>query len=820
MALLQPRESRLAFRILVQIGLVLAVVIAGVTWLSYQRTVGSMREEVLDNLRVNIQTRAAFDSVAFVQAQDNTAALRDEYLRRLRLAAKEDLRAEFDAWFVRYPDGLVRVRPERDDFRHFPSIYIRAPVALTPELRRQVVVAFRLLREWGPVMTQRFYSAYIDLPGLSLIMYSPSVNWGKEADPTTNNMDYPPVQNSSPAKNPQRKNLWTEVYFDDKAHIWMLSTLTPMDQGAWIGTASQDIAVDDLIRRTTNEFTPGTYNLIMDRNGLLVAHPAMMDSIQKSAGNLDIAKLGDPFLQGVFQKAQGVTGAAEVHLSPDGKHYLGIARIQGPDWYFVTVYPKSLVEGKSLESARIILLGGVAGLVLELVLLAWIIRRQVAAPLQLRAQELEHEVAERMRVEASLKTSETFKDTLLQTIPDLVFVKDTQGRFIAVNRAVEERYGKRLAEIYGQTDFDFLNAEQAQYFSDRDRDAMEAGGPTLSESWQTDHTSGELALYETIKTPIVAADGAIMGLLGVGRDITARNKAETALQALNQELEDRVARRTVQMEATNRELHQTLTLLRNTQSELIQGEKLASLGRMVAGLAHELNTPIGNALTIGTTLGDHVRQVSKAVETNALKKSGLTDFLHTSLHGVEVLERALRQANELISNFKQVSADQLSERRREFDLAVTVDEILSTLRPGFRGTPYVLESRVPTGILMDSYPGLLTQVISNLVNNAKLHAFEGRDSGMIEVTAVEKGDAVEISVSDNGNGIPADIRNRIFDPFFTTRMGRGGTGLGLSIVHSLVSQGLRGGIQVDYDLALGTRFVVTIPKREPPALAA
>jgi signal transduction histidine kinase len=208
------------------------------------------------------------------------------------------------------------------------------------------------------------------------------------------------------------------------------------------------------------------------------------------------------------------------------------------------------------------------------------------------------------------------------------------------------------------------------------------------------------------------------------------------------------------------------------------------------------------------------------VETNALKKSGLTDFLQTSLHGVEVLERALRQANELISNFKQVSADQLSERRREFDLAVTVEEILSTLRPGFRGTPYQIASQVPAGIVMDSYPGLLNQVISNLVNNAKLHAFDGRDAGLIEVTAVDAGDCVDISVRDDGKGIPADIRGRIFDPFFTTRMGRGGTGLGLSIVHSVVTQGLRGTIYVDYDLAEGTRFVVTIPKREPPPAAA
>lgn len=855
----------LARRIQVQIGLIIAAVTIAVTWLSFEQTVRSMREEALDNLRISTQVRADFESRAFVDAQDNTAALREEYLRRLTAMGDEDPKAEFDAWFVRYPDGLVRVRPERDDHRHLPSVYIRAQVTLTAELRRQVVAAFRLLREWGPAMTLRYYSAYIDLPGQSLIMYSPSVNWGKEADSTTNNFDYPPVQNSAPYRNPLRKSLWTEVYFDDKARIWMLSTITPMDQRRWIGTASQDIAIDDLIRRTTNDFAPGTYNLIMDRKGLLVAHPQLMESIQKSSGNLDIRKLGDPFLVDVLKEAGSTTGVADVRSTPDGEHYLGISRIRGPEWYFVTVYPKALVESRGLASARIILLGGALGLFIELVLLAWIIRRQVAMPLQLlnhaaqavaqgdmqvqlhmpgndelsllsrnfvhmteklcerdaalqeRAAALEREVAERKRVEQSLVRSEAFKDTLLNTIPDVIFVKDPQGRFLVANRAFEEKNGQRLKDIYGKSDFDFLPPALAREFAERDREALEAGGPTTSEFRQTDHSNGESVVYETIKTPVYGADGGLLGLMGVARNVTERKRAEDALQSLNLQLEDRVRRRTEQLEAINQKLTHTLALLQSTQSELIQGEKLASLGRMVAGLAHELNTPIGNALTIGTTLAEHVREVKVAVETNLLKRSDLVAFLDASTSGTEVLERALRHANELVSNFKQVSADQLSERRREFDLAVTIDEILSTLRPGFRGTPFQLESRVQPGIQMDSYPGLLTQVLSNLINNAKFHAFDGLDSGTIKVEVLDKGASVDILVTDDGKGIPEHVRPRIFDPFFTTRAGSGGTGLGLSIVQTLVQQGLDGTIRVDYSLTRGTRFIVSLPKRSSAA---
>ena len=198
--MIPPASSKIARRIQIQIGVVIALVIVAVTLLAYKTSIRNMREDALAGLVSLMTDRANYDSAAFVEAEQNTYLLRDEYLRRLAAMGKADPIAEFNAWFVRYPDGLIRVRPERDDHKHLPSIYIRASVVVTAEIRRRVVVAFNLLREWGPAMTQRYFSTYIDLPGISLIMFSPSVNWGKEADKTTNNFDYPPVQNSSPEK--------------------------------------------------------------------------------------------------------------------------------------------------------------------------------------------------------------------------------------------------------------------------------------------------------------------------------------------------------------------------------------------------------------------------------------------------------------------------------------------------------------------------------------------------------------------------------------------------------------------------------------------
>lgn len=392
-----PRRRSLARRIQLQIGLIVALVIVAGTVLSYLTAITTLRSETLAALQSSTASRAAYESGPFIDAQVNTVALRAEYLLRLEALGQQDPKAGFDTLFTRYPDTVVRVRPELDDHTRLPSVYIRPQIEVDAEVRRRVLSAYQLLAEWGPAMTHNFYSAYIDLPGISLIMYSPSVNWGKEADATTNNFDYPPVQLASPQKNPTRSTDWSEIYFDDKANIWILSAITPVDrQGQWIAAASQDIPVDDLIKRTTNEFAAGTYNMIIDQRGSLIAHPNLMEKIRKSNGNLKIDAMGDVLLAGFARAAgqppvpeasgsesgsQSTSAPGRVVESPDGDHYLAISEIRGPGWHFVTVYPKSLLRAKAYQAALDIAMAGVILLLLVGLALSVIVRRLVSRPL-------------------------------------------------------------------------------------------------------------------------------------------------------------------------------------------------------------------------------------------------------------------------------------------------------------------------------------------------------------------------------------------------------------------------------------------------------
>jgi signal transduction histidine kinase len=291
-------------------------------------------------------------------------------------------------------------------------------------------------------------------------------------------------------------------------------------------------------------------------------------------------------------------------------------------------------------------------------------------------------------------------------------------------------------------------------------------------------------------------------------DVTAKHQYEANILALNASLEQRVALRT-------QELSNALEHLTSAQAELVRTEKMAALGSLVAGIAHELNTPIGNSLTVASTLQDQSRAFVNDM-ARGLTRSRLDEYVATTQEGAGILMRGLRHAADLVSSFKQVAVDQTSVNRRQFDLRDTVLEILLTMGPAIRKTNHSVDCIIEKGILLESYPGPFGQVLTNLVNNALLHAFDGSTQGKITIAAVPRGaDQVEVSVQDNGNGIPAANLSRVFDPFFTTKLGKGGSGLGLNIVYNLVHEALGGTITVANTPGSGACFTVLIPLTAP-----
>lgn len=286
-------------------------------------------------------------------------------------------------------------------------------------------------------------------------------------------------------------------------------------------------------------------------------------------------------------------------------------------------------------------------------------------------------------------------------------------------------------------------------------------------------------------------------IIWIFEDISARRDAELALHTAHAELQARLAD------------------LQRTQTDLVQAEKLAALGSLVAGIAHELNTPLGNTLVSASTLRDRFVGMHRDVVEGKLRRSSLEKFLTDGADIADLVFRSAHRAADLISSFKQVAVDQTSEQRRSFDVRAVVDDIVSTLRPSFRRDPWVIETDVAEGLVCDSYPGPLGQIVANLVNNAVAHAFAGRDQGTLRIVGRLEEERVVLKFTDDGKGIDTTNLVRIFDPFFTTRLGQGGSGLGLSISRNIASGVLGGSLTVTSVPGQGACFRLCFPPTAP-----
>jgi signal transduction histidine kinase/tetratricopeptide (TPR) repeat protein len=255
--------------------------------------------------------------------------------------------------------------------------------------------------------------------------------------------------------------------------------------------------------------------------------------------------------------------------------------------------------------------------------------------------------------------------------------------------------------------------------------------------------------------------------------------------------------------------------LQDAQTQLVSQEKLAALGSLMAGVAHELNTPIGNSLLIASTMQQKTDDVARLMNGPGLRRSELAAYIDDAGKAAELVMRGLTTAADLVNSFKQVAVDRTTEQRRVFNLQQVAHEIIATMMNRIRASGHGIEFDVPDLIVMDSYPGPFGQVVTNLINNALLHAFDGVENGRMRLSASPAADGhVQIVFHDNGCGIAEENLQRIFDPFFTTKLGQGGSGLGLSISYNIVTSLLGGQIAVRSG-ADGCFFTLDLPLVAP-----
>ena len=426
---------------------------------------------------------------------------------------------------------------------------------------------------------------------------------------------------------------------------------------------------------------------------------------------------------------------------------------------------------------------------------------------------LRERIAQLHRAEQSLIESEERFKTLFDTAPVSLMVTDSAGKLMAINQAWINTSGLPRDTVIGKhsSEIDFWQGqEERQRVATINEQQSIVQGEILGVNLPGGR-SGEVAIWSSS----LKLDGKKCQILAL-LDMTEELNSKRELESLNSTLENRVLERSSELALANKELLATLQTLKQTQNELIATEKMASLGSLVAGVAHELNTPIGNSLLASTTLIDRINEFERDMTKGVLLRSKLVVYLQEISQGCELIAGSLHRAANLINSFKQVAVDQTNDQRRFFDLQQVLQDILSTYAPRLRLANCTATLDVHGVFNLDSYPGSVGQVISNLINNALIHAFEGRDNGTIKIGATMLDEGwVEIDFSDNGVGMSDHVLRHVFDPFFTTKMGKGGSGLGMNIVYNIVLGMLGGRIDIQTAIGKGTSVKILLPLVAP-----
>ena len=374
-------------------------------------------------------------------------------------------------------------------------------------------------------------------------------------------------------------------------------------------------------------------------------------------------------------------------------------------------------------------------------------------------------------------------------------------RYLQINQRLTEICGISVEDHLGRSVRDCVPA-LADSVEQIVRSILETGEPVTGiEVAGQRADQPEERSWITYWHPLRAPSGEIVAVNVAAEEITARKRSEQEMRRAREAAE------------------QALENLRETQASLVEAEKLAALGRLVSGVAHEINNPVGSSLTVASSLQGRCEVFAAEVARGEVRRSSLNDFIDAVTRASTQLVANLNRASDLVQSFKQVATDRSRLERRSFDLCDLTDQVLVGLRPELRRRSLVLRLDCQPGLAMDSLPGPYGLVLTNLVHNSIVHAFPDHRTGTVTVKAAEFGtDSVEINVSDDGCGMSPEVRRQAFDPFFTTRRHEGATGLGLHIVHSMVVDQLEGRLSLASEPDKGTTVRLVLPRstrREP-----
>ena len=407
----------------------------------------------------------------------------------------------------------------------------------------------------------------------------------------------------------------------------------------------------------------------------------------------------------------------------------------------------------------------------------------------------------------SLKKQIIFRELLMNTVNIPILIKDKKRKIIDCNSSFASFCGKNKSDIIGKNIQYLFGDKNTEETNSIDTELLKKGGSNYS-TIKLPNAKNELRDIIIYKNTYKDIHNNVEWIVGSYFDITDINKAKEKIENFNIELKKKVYERTVELEESNHELEISLENLKQTQDKLIESEKMASLGGLVAGIAHELNTPIGIGITGSSHFLELTKDIIKKFENKDMSQNDFIEYTNDSYDLAHLIYLNLKKSNHLIKSFKQISVDQTSEEKRSFELKNYIDEILISINSVLRKRNIKVIVSAEESISLDSYPGAISQIITNLIFNSLNHAYEENEDGLIRIELSKEKKKIRIVYKDYGKGIKKENLNKIFDPFFTTNRNKGGTGLGLNIIYNIITTQLKGNISCDSQEGAGVKFII------------
>jgi len=420
------------------------------------------------------------------------------------------------------------------------------------------------------------------------------------------------------------------------------------------------------------------------------------------------------------------------------------------------------------------------------------------------------ELKEKEQAITELQQERDFSTTIINASSTIICCLDTDLKIATINPAAVILTGYSQEELHRKNWMDIFVLEQHKAEL---AEKLSANESLDSIEIEMHDQMGELNTLLWTFSPFYEGMD-VKYIIGFGHDITAQKKVEQEILLLNDQLEEKVTERTAALTESNTQMSETVEKLKRTQQTLVESEKMASLGSLVAGIAHEINTPIGISVTAASFLQEEVDNLKDKLTEEKISRSYLNGLIERFNESTRLLNNNLTRAADLISSFKQVAVDQSSEACYSFKLKENVEQVVTSLKHKIKQSRTQISITCPEELTIYSFPGSFVQIYSNLIINSIIHGFhnwEGPRKIFINIELQEE--TLVIDYRDTGRGIPDDMTERIFDPFVTSKRGSGGSGLGTHIVYNIISQLFKGDIQYVLEEKEGTHFIMRIPYR-------